>query len=687
MSDQWGNANQGFNAGAASFTPGAGRGGYNQGYNNYNQGYNQGYGQQQGGYNQGYNNQGYNQGYNNQGYNQGYGQQQGGYNQGYNQQQGYNQGYQGGYNRGGYNNNNQQQGGYRNNNYNNNYNNQQQQQQPAAPAPAPAPAAPATTTVDSKLTASGPKAEPIVMPKKGRAVKLVLGAKPTAATPAPASAESQAEKPASPTDAAPSSEASPVASTPAATEEKNLTAEEKKDLVRKELAKKKSGKTYVRDPRPHFSVVFCGHVDAGKSTCSGRLMADAGLVDEREMEKIKRDAVANKREGWEYAYVFDVSDEERARGKTHETGAGYFETADRRITILDAPGHKAFVPSMIGGATQAEICVLVISARTGEFEAGFDKGGQTREHVLLVRTCGVKQMIVVINKMDEMNWDKGRYDEILDRLKPFLKSNGYDEKLGNLLIMPVSALSGKNISKRLEAGVCSFYDGPSVLEYINKLELVDTRKEDDALAIPLVGAYKDEGKVFVYGKCESGSVVVGDKLQILPGKMEAIVEGITIENTELDKCYPGDNVHIRVRGIDENEIHAGYMLTSVPTTLKCVEYIQARVMVLDVKNILSANSKMMMHIHTAQEEVTIHKILATIDKRTGDVIEKEPAFVKAQDTMMVRLELERPLVIETHKEFDKLARFMLREEGKTIALGVVTKLYESTKDSMRKAGN
>ena len=144
--------------------------------------------------------------------------------------------------------------------------------------------------------------------------------------------------------------------------------------------KERPQKEFVRDPRPHFNVVFCGHVDAGKSTISGHLLADNGLVDEREMEKLKREAIQLKREGWEYAYVMDVSEEERAKGKTHEIGSAYMETKERRLTILDAPGHKAFVPSMIGGATQADLGVMVVSARTGEYETGFEKGGQTREH-------------------------------------------------------------------------------------------------------------------------------------------------------------------------------------------------------------------------------------------------------------------------------------------------------------------
>ena len=124
----------------------------------------------------------------------------------------------------------------------------------------------------------------------------------------------------------------------------------------------------------------------------------SGMVDKRTLEKYEREAKELNRESWFWSWALDTSNEERAKGITVECGRGYFETANRRFTILDAPGHKNFVPSMISGATQADIAILVVSARKGEFETGFEKGGQTREHATLVKTLGIKRLIVVINK-------------------------------------------------------------------------------------------------------------------------------------------------------------------------------------------------------------------------------------------------------------------------------------------------
>ncbi|KAH8612999.1 Elongation factor Tu GTP binding domain [Trypanosoma vivax] len=532
----------------------------------------------------------------------------------------------------------------------------------------------------SKLTLGGGGAEFVPVPKKSKAGTLLLGKKkPDEAKPKDdgVKVEGQAKDDSSAVRAdEKKSKAGPQA---------KMTQEELREQVRREIAKQRESnkKEFVRDPRPHFNIVFCGHVDAGKSTISGHLLLEKGLVDQREMEKLRREAEVHHREGWEFAYVMDVSEDERTKGITRETGAAYVETEKRRITVLDAPGHKAFVPSMIGGATQADVCVLVISSRTGEFETGFEKGGQTREHAMLVRTCGVKQMICVINKMDEVGWSKERYDSILGKLKPFLRQNGYDEeKAKNLVFIPIAGLTGDNLIRKAGEDVCPWYTGPSMMGFIDELVLPETKSENDVLCVPLVGAYKDEGRVFIYGKVESGSVAVGEKIQILPSKQEVTVEGISIESTEFEKCYPGDNVHLRVRGIDEADVHSGYVATSIPTSMRAVEYFQARVVILDVKNIICAGSRVMLHAHAAQEEVSFHKLLAKVDKKTGEVVQKEPTHVKAGDVVIARMELEHSLVLEPHKEFDKMGRFMLREDGKTIAIGLVMKLYESTRESL-----
>lgn len=138
--------------------------------------------------------------------------------------------------------------------------------------------------------------------------------------------------------------------------------------------------------KEHVNLIFIGHVDAGKSTLGGSILYATGMVDERTMDKYKREAKEAGRETWYLSWALDLTKEERSKGKTVEVGRGFFETEKRRYSILDAPGHKTYVPNMIGGASQADIGILVISARKGEYETGFEKGGQTREHAILAKT-------------------------------------------------------------------------------------------------------------------------------------------------------------------------------------------------------------------------------------------------------------------------------------------------------------
>ena len=210
-----------------------------------------------------------------------------------------------------------------------------------------------------------------------------------------------------------------------------------------------------------LSIVFIGHVDSGKSTICGRMMMDLGKVDARVIEKYKKEAAEKNRESWWIAYVMDINEEEKQKGKTVEVGRVYYETANKRITLFDAPGHSNYVPNMIMGAAMADVGILVISAKKGEFESGFAKGGQTTEHIILSKTLGIKKLIIVINKMDEVSvkWNKDRFLEIKKELSPFLMQIGYNPDTTTWI--PISGLLGENICKQSE--FIKWYDGPICL--------------------------------------------------------------------------------------------------------------------------------------------------------------------------------------------------------------------------------
>uniref|UniRef100_A0A6N2LJZ0 Tr-type G domain-containing protein n=1 Tax=Salix viminalis TaxID=40686 RepID=A0A6N2LJZ0_SALVM len=267
----------------------------------------------------------------------------------------------------------------------------------------------------------------------------------------------------------------------------------------------------------HLNVVFIGHVDAGKSTTGGQILFLSGQVDDRTIQKYEKEAKDKSRESWYMAYIMDTNEEERVKGKTVEVGRAYFETETTRFTILDAPGHKSYVPNMISGASQADIGVLVISARKGEFETGYERGGQTREHVQLAKTLGVSKLLVVVNKMDDptVNWSKERYDEIESKMIPFLKSSGYNVKK-DVQFLPLSGLMGANMKTRLDKAICPWWNGPCLFEALDAIE-VPPRDPNGPLRMPIIDKFKDMGTV-VMGKVESGSVKEGDTLLVMPNK-------------------------------------------------------------------------------------------------------------------------------------------------------------------------
>ncbi|OTF73925.1 Eukaryotic peptide chain release factor GTP-binding subunit-like protein, partial [Euroglyphus maynei] len=210
--------------------------------------------------------------------------------------------------------------------------------------------------------------------------------------------------------------------------------------------------------KEHLNIVFIGHVDAGKSTIGGQLLYLTGMVDKRTLDKYEREAKEKNRESWYLSWALDTNQEERDKGKTVEVGRAYFETENKHFTLLDAPGHRGFVPNMIGGACQADVAVLVISARKGEFETGFERGGQTREHAMLAKTAGVKHLIVLINKMDDptVEWSEARYQECHDKLLPYLKKCGFNPKT-ELYFLPCSGLTGAFLRDAVDEKTCPWY--------------------------------------------------------------------------------------------------------------------------------------------------------------------------------------------------------------------------------------
>ena len=474
---------------------------------------------------------------------------------------------------------------------------------------------------------------------------------PAAAAPAEApEAAAPAEAPADEDEAGPSSE-------PAAEE-----------------AKPKAGLA-ERDEREHLNLVFIGHVDAGKSTFCGQILYRTGQVDQRTIEKYEKEAKEKNRESWFLAFIMDTNEEERAKGKTVEVGRAHFESKLKRYTILDAPGHKNYVPNMIAGACQADVGVLVISARKGEFETGFEKGGQTREHALLAKTLGVRILLVVINKMDDptVEYSQERFDECVEKLTPFLKGCGYNTKK-DVIFVPISALTATNVLEK--SPNLPWYDGPTFLSALDTMPPLERNKES-ALRLPILSKYKDMGTI-VEGKVEQGTIKPGDKLWVMPNRVPVEVLNTWLDQDEVSYLIGGENARVKLKGIEDEDIQPGYVLSPrnelACATVRRFECQLAIVELLEHKSIFTAGYTAILHVHAIAEECSIVRLTAQVDKKTGKKTKKAPMFVKSGAVVTCVIETEQVVTLEPFDLCPQLGRFTLRDEGKTIGIGKVLDL-------------
>uniref|UniRef100_A0A060T886 Eukaryotic peptide chain release factor GTP-binding subunit n=1 Tax=Blastobotrys adeninivorans TaxID=409370 RepID=A0A060T886_BLAAD len=427
------------------------------------------------------------------------------------------------------------------------------------------------------------------------------------------------------------------------------------------------------DVKEHMSIIFMGHVDAGKSTMGGNILYLTGAVDKRTVEKYEKDAKDAGRQGWYLSWIMDTNREERDQGKTVEVGRSFFETEKRRYTILDAPGHKMYVPNMIGGASQADVGVLVISARKGEYETGFEKGGQTREHAVLAKTQGVNKLVVVVNKMDDptVQWSKERYDECTSKLSVFLKGTGYSKD--DVVYMPVSGFTGAGLKDRVNKKECPWYDGPSLLEYLDSVKLMD-RKIGAPFMLPVSLKGKDLGTI-VEGKIESGAVKKGDQLMLMPNKANVEISAVFNESeAEVSGALSGEQVRLRLKGVEEEDVQIGFVLTSPKNPVHTVTKFEAQLAIVELKAIMTAGYTCVMHVHTAIEEVALTELLHKLEKGTNRKSKKPPAFAKRGMKVIAVFETANPVCIEPFSKYPQLGRFTLRDQGQTVAIGKVTKI-------------
>ena len=281
------------------------------------------------------------------------------------------------------------------------------------------------------------------------------------------------------------------------------------------------------ESKHHLNLIIVGHVDSGKSTLTGHLLYLLKQLDDKSMHKNEKESSQSGKASFKYAWALDETKEERDRGVTIDVAYKTIRTRSKLVTILDAPGHRDFIPNMINGASQADAAILVIDTIMGAFESGFDKGGQTREHAYLIKALGVNQVIVAMNKLDAVGWNAGRYSSLKEVLKDYLMGLGFEEQ--NLFFVPISAFLGVNIMdskhgvKELE-----WYKGACLVDIVDKLA-IPQRDINKPLRLGVTNCYQSNaGKLkglCVSGKIEGGVIALKQKYVIHPKGIPCTIKG------------------------------------------------------------------------------------------------------------------------------------------------------------------
>jgi elongation factor 1-alpha len=330
---------------------------------------------------------------------------------------------------------------------------------------------------------------------------------------------------------------------------------------------------------------------------------------------------------------------------------------------------------MITGASEADCAVLVLSAKPGETDTAIAPGGQAREHAFLLKTLGVGQIIVAINKMDDSNFAEDAYNAAVEKGKGLIKSCGY--KADEVPFIPVSGWKGDNLVKKSEN--MAWYSGKTLLEAFDDF-VAPEKPTGKPLRLPIQDVYSITGVGTVpVGRVETGLMKPNQKIIVMPSGAQGEVKSIESHHAELPSAEAGDNIGFNLRGIEKKDIKRGDVLGTPDAPPMVAKEFKAQIIVIHHPTAIAPGYTPVMHCHTAQVAATITEFLGKINPQTGAMDEENPKFLKVGDSAIVKIRPVRPTCIETFSEFPEMGRFALRDMGATIAAGVVKEITEEHK--------
>jgi len=467
----------------------------------------------------------------------------------------------------------------------------------------------------------------------------------------------------------------------------------------------------MAEGKPHLGIVIVGHVDAGKSTTTGHLLFELGGMDERTLDKLKKQAEAEGKGSFAFAYFMDKQKDERARGVTISCTTKEFFTEKYHYSIIDAPGHRDFIKNMISGAAQADVALLMVPANTGGFETSIAKGnrkkgevqGQTRQHARLCHLLGIEQLIVGVNKMDEKscNWSKDRYDEIKGEVEKMLTKIGYKTK--KIPFIPMSGFLGVNLTDKgnaIREEKMSWYKGWEVkikkekvkgmtlydaLENVAKPPKRDTKKP---FRMPVSGVYKIKGVGDVItGRIEQGFLKPKESVGFAPSGITGTCFTIEMHHKNVDEANTGDNVGVNVKGLPKDNLpKVGDVMyneaESADTKPKQVAEFTVMAFVSDHPGQLKHAKKKgdewvggftpTIHVRTGKAPCQMREIKWKMGKSTGNTKVENPPFVESGDSAEIVLAPKMPFVCSPYDQCKPLGRMAAMDSNSLVMLGKIT---------------
>ena len=405
--------------------------------------------------------------------------------------------------------------------------------------------------------------------------------------------------------------------------------------------------------RPQVRIVIVGHVDHGKSTLVGRLLHETGSLPEGKLEMLK--AVSARRGmPFEWSFLLDALQTERDQGITIDTTQIRFRTRSRDVVLIDAPGHAEFLRNMITGASQADGAVLIIDALEGVRD-------QTRRHGYLLHLLGIKQVAVVVNKMDRVDFSADRFKEISDEISAHLIGLGVTPSA----VIPVSARDGDGVAERTPR--IGWYQGPSVVEALDALEPARPL-EQLALRLPVQAIYKFDDRRIVAGRIESGHLSAGDEIVIMPaGKIAKIKSVESWPVTPLGGSH-GAGRSVGITLDRELFIERGDVIAHTGATPRDTRRIRARIFWLHDRP-LTRGEQILIRLGTRESRAHVVAIEKAVDP--GELSNAETNAIARNHVGEIDIALAQPVAADPYSDNPRTGRLVIEVNGRIAGGGLV----------------